>query len=345
MTAAEAVRVGVVGTGNIGSAHATTLTRTVSGSRVTVVHDFDAARAESLARDLGARTAGSAEEVFGADDTDAVLIASPDGVHARQLLDGLPHGKPVLCEKPLAVDVAEAAAVLAAETAVGHRTIQLGFMRRFDPGYVQLKAGLGASGIGDPLIVHNIHRNTVAPYGLRTEETLTNMVVHELDASRWLLDEELVSVLVLAGKPGPHTPAGERDPILVVLESESGVLVEVEAFRHAQSGYEVTCRVTGSHGQVVMGDGSWVTRAKDLVRGVAIPELWLGRFDEAYRRQLQGWVDAVRTGSPLPGASVWDGYAAAVVANRAIDSYRSGERVAIDLPERPALYDPAGSAA
>ncbi len=338
MVFAEPVRVGVIGTGNIGTAHATSLARTVSGSRLTVVHDADASRAASLASDLGARSVGSVEEVFGADDTDAVLIASPDRFHAQQLLDGLPAGKPVLCEKPLAVDEAQALAVLDAEVALGKRVVQLGFMRRFDPGYATLKAELGPQGIGDPLIVHNIHRNTVAPYGLRTEETLTNMVVHEFDANRWLLDEELVSVLVLAGKPGPHTPAGERDPILVVLESESGVLVEVEAFRHDQFGYEVTCRVTGSHGQAVMGDGSWVTRSKDFSRGVAIPELWLGRFDEAYRRQLQGWIDALRTGSALPGANVWDGYAAAVIANRAIDSYRSGGRVAIDLPTRPPLY-------
>lgn len=338
MTADGQVRVGVVGTGNIGTAHATTLARTVSSAQVTVLHDVDATRAASLASELGARTTGSAEEVFAADDTDAVLIASPDDAHAQQLLDGLRHGKPVLCEKPLAVDEAGAAAVLDAEVALGRRAVQLGFMRRFDPGYVDLKRELGGPGIGDPLIVHNIHRNTAAPYGLRTDETLTNMVVHELDVSRWLLDEELVSVLVLAGKAGPDTPAGEHDPVLVVLESESGVLVEVEAFRQARSGYEVTCRVTGSQGQAVMGDGAWVTRAKDFSRGVAIPELWLGRFDDAYRRQLQAWVDAVRTGGALPGATVWDGYAAAVVANRAIDSYRSGQRVPVELPQRPALY-------
>jgi myo-inositol 2-dehydrogenase/D-chiro-inositol 1-dehydrogenase len=304
-----------------------------------VVHDFDRERAEALAAGLGARSAASADEVFGSADTDAVLIASPDDVHAQQLLDGLPHGKPILCEKPLAVGEAAALSVLEAEVGAGRRLVQVGFMRRFDPGYHQLKSELGAQGIGDPLIVHSIHRNTVAPYGLRTEETLTNMVVPELDITRWLLDEELVAVQVLAGRPGPHTPAGERDPIVVLLESASGVLVEIEAFRHAQSGYEVTCRVTGSQGQAVLGDGSWVTRSKDFGRGVAIPELWLGRFDDAYRRQLQGWIDAVRNGSDPPGAGVWDGCAATVVANRAIDAYRTGRRVAVQLPARPTLYD------
>jgi myo-inositol 2-dehydrogenase/D-chiro-inositol 1-dehydrogenase len=67
-------------------------------------------------------------------------------------------------------------------------------------------------------------------------------------------------------------------------------------------------------------------------------ELWYGRFAEAYRRQLQGWVDALRAAGPLPGASAWDGYVATVVANRAIQAYRTGERVAVDLPATPSLY-------
>jgi len=96
--------------------------------------------------------------------------------------------------------------------------------------------------------------------------------------------------------------------------------------------------VTGSHGQAVLGDGAFVTRSRSFSRGVDVPELWFGRFIEAYRRQLQGWVDALRNGGPLPGASAWDGYIAKVVANRAIQAYRTGERVAVDPPAAPELY-------
>ena len=256
------VRVGVVGVGNIGTSHALNLARVVSGSAVSVLFDADADRAAALAADLGARSVPTVPELFEADDVDAVLVASPDDVHAEQLLLGLPAGKPVLCEKPLATTEADARAVLDAEVALGRRLVQLGFMRRFDPGYVQLKQELTAEGIGEPLVVHNVHRNTSAPYGLETERTLTNMVVHELDICRWLLDEEYASVMVVAGRPGPLTPDGQHDPILVVLRSASGVVVEVEAFANAQYGYEVVCRVTGSQGQAVMGDGSFITRSK-----------------------------------------------------------------------------------
>jgi myo-inositol 2-dehydrogenase/D-chiro-inositol 1-dehydrogenase len=332
------VRVGVIGVGSIGTAHATSLAREISGATVSVVHDFDAPRAAALAAELGARSVAAPAEVFDADSVDAVLIASPDAVHTEQLMLGLRAGKPILCEKPLATSESDARAVLDAEVALERRLIQVGFMRRFDPGYVQLKHEFAADRIGKPLILHNIHRNTRAPYGLITEQTLTNMVVHEFDINRWLLDEDYASVMVLAGKPGPLTPTAERDPLLVLLRSTSGVIVEVEAFANAQFGYEVICRATGSHGQAVLSDGAFITRSRSFSRGVDIPELWFGRFAEAYRRQLQGWVNALRTDGPPPGASAWDGYVATVVANRAVQAYRTGEWVAVDLPATPALY-------
>ena len=327
------IRVGVIGVGNIGTSHALNLARSVSGSIVSVVYDVDEPRADLLAGDLGARRATTVAELINAEDVDAVLIASPDAMHAEHALRAIAAGK------PLAVGEADAKAVLDAEVALGRRLIQVGFMRRFDPGYVRLKSELTSSGIGEPLIVHNVHRNTAAPYGLRTEQTLTNMVTHEFDISRWLIDEEMTSVTVLAGKPGPLTPEGESDPILVILQAQSGVLVEVEAFCNAQYGYEVQCRVTGSRGQAVMGDGAWVTRSTEFTRGTSIPELWLGRFEDAYRLQLQAWIESLRSTSPLRGASAWDGYVAAVISDRAIDAYRSGDRVSIDLPVRPALYE------
>ncbi len=333
------VRVGVIGVGAMGAAHARTLAGTVSGSAVSVVHDADRARAAAVAGELGARTVDSVEDVFAADDVDAVLLASPDGAHAEQVRIGLERRLPMLCEKPLATTEADARAVLEAELAVGRRLVQVGFMRRFDPGFVQLKRELGEDGIGEPLIVHTVHRNTFAPYGLRTEQTLTNMVIHEFDTNRWLLGEDYSSILVLAGKSGPLTPAGERDPLLIILRTSSDVLVEVEAFANDQYGYEVTCRVTGSLGQAVLGDGSYITRSKDQRRGVEVPELWLGRFADAYRIELQGWIDAVRGDAPPPGATVWDGFVASVVAARAIEAYRSGLVVPIDLPARPGLYD------
>lgn len=332
------IRVGVIGAGNIGTSHARDLATRVSGASVSIVYDFDTTRAGELAEELGAVSVPTYQDLVSSSDVDAVLIASPDQFHAEQALACLAAGKPTLCEKPLAPVESDARTVLEAEVALGRRLIMMGFMRRFDPGYVELKGQFGPTGIGDPLIVRNAHRNEIAPYGLDSALSITNAAIHEIDINRWLVDDEYAWVQVLTGRSGPITPEGQHDPLFLLFQTRQGVLVEVEMFVQSQVGYEVTCAVTGGLGNATMSDGRYVTTARSRQIGHDLPAQWLGRFQEAYRLQLQGWIDHVVEGGAMPGATTWDGYVASLVANRAIDSLRSGERVAISLPERPALY-------
>ena len=326
------LRIGIIGTGNIGTSHARSLAREVSGAEVAWLYDADTARASELADELGANVAPNVEQLVAS--SDAVVIASPDDLHAEQALLCLDAQRPTLCEKPLAPTVADAQSVVAAEVDLGRRLISLGFMRRFDPGYVALKESLAS--VGEPLLVHNVHRNAYAPYGLATAMTMTNMAIHEFDINRWLLDDDYATVQVVAGRPGPRTPEGQLDPVLVLLTTRGGAVVEIEAFVNASYGYEVRCEVVGSEGTVEMGDGAYLTRRADRAIGHDVPELWLGRFEDAYRRQLQAWVDATQVGR-TSGATAWDGLLATITANAAVAAITQGPQV-IDLPERPALY-------
>lgn len=335
---AMTIRVGVIGTGNIGTAHAVSLAREVSGSSVTAVFDVATQRAEELAHELGARALPSAQALIEADDVDAVVIASPDALHVEQALACLAAGKPTMLEKPLAPTLEEASRVLEAEAALGRRLIMMGFMRRFDPGYLALKSALTEGEIGDALMVHNRHRNAFAPYGVDSAMNLTNSAVHEVDITRWILDDDYTWVQVVAGKPGPDVPEGQFDPMLVTLGTTTGPLVTIELFMTAHYGYEVHCEVVGSEGALDLGDGSWITRARGGQRGHGIPEQWLGRFGEAYRAELQAWIDGIR-GVPAPaGASTWDGYIAALTCRSAINALTSDGAVRIEIPNRPALY-------
>lgn len=336
--AGMSVRVGVVGTGNIGTAHALSLARQVSGSTVTAVFDVAQERAEALAREVGARALPSAQAVIEDENVDAVVIASPDDCHAEQALACLAVGKPQMLEKPLAPSLADASSVMDAEIATGRRSIMLGFMRRFDPGYVAMKESLTSGGIGDPLVVHNVHRNAFAPYGLDTRLSIANSAVHEVDINRWLLDEEYSWVQVLSGKPGPDVPEGQQDPLLITFRTVGGVLVTIEIFMTAHYGYEVNCQIVGSDGTLDMGDGTFVTRSSARVRGQDLPELWLGRFSEAYRAELQAWIDSIRGLSSPTGASTWDGYVAALSCRAAVDALNENGAVEIEIPNRPALY-------
>lgn len=332
------IRVGLIGAGNIGTSHARDLELRVAGAEVSVIYDFDGVRAAELAQEIDARAVTGYEAVIDAEDVDAVLVASPDHFHAEQALACLAAGKPTLCEKPLAPTEAEARSVLDAEVALGRRLIMMGFMRRFDPGYLELKGQFGPDGIGDPLIIRNSHRNEIAPYGLDSALSITNSAIHEIDINRWLTDDEYAWVEVIAGRSGPLTPEGQYDPLFLLLQTRAGTIVDIEMYVQSQLGYEVACSVTGGTGVADMADGSYVTTAKALHRGHGLPKQWLGRFQDAYRLQLQGWITHLEKGSPMPGASTWDGFVDAVVATRAVESLRSGERVPVVLPEMPALY-------
>ena len=163
------------------------------------------------------------------------MIASPAITHEPFTLACLEAGKPVLCEKPLAVDAAAALRIVEAEARAALVTV--GFMRRCDPGYVGLKAQMDA--IGPPVIVHCAHRNPSVHEFFDSAMIITDTVVHEVDITRWLLGQEIVRVQVMTPRPSSRAREGLRDPQLVIFETEGGQLVTVEAFVSAGYGYDI----------------------------------------------------------------------------------------------------------
>ncbi|STW78523.1 Myo-inositol 2-dehydrogenase [Klebsiella michiganensis] len=100
------------------------------------------------------------------------------------------------CEKPLTPTANEAKAIIDAEVAYGKRMLQLGFMRRFDPGYNQLKATLDSGELGEILLIHCAHRNASVPESYTLEMAINDSATHEIDIIRYLLNENIVSVRV-----------------------------------------------------------------------------------------------------------------------------------------------------
>ena len=168
------MRVGVIGAGLMGAIHARLL-----GSALVAVADPRPDVAADYADGL---------ELIAAPDVEAVVVASPVPTHEPFVLACLEAGKPVLCEKPLAADAAAALRIAEADTA---GLVTVGFMRRFDPAYVDLKARLAA--VGRPLLVHCVHRNPSVPAYFDAPMMLTDSVAHEIDVTRWLLGQEIVA--------------------------------------------------------------------------------------------------------------------------------------------------------
>jgi myo-inositol 2-dehydrogenase/D-chiro-inositol 1-dehydrogenase len=332
------IRVGVIGTGGIGTDHAMKLATTISGSTVSAVTDLDQARAGDVAAAVGgARVFGDGFELIASDEVDAVVIASIGATHAAFTLACIAAGKPVLCEKPLAPTTAECVAILEAEVGHGKRLVIVGFMRRYDAGYRQVKASLQSGAIGDALILHNIHRNASVPDWFTSSMTMTESMVHEVDVSRWLLGEEITSVQVIAPKRTPNAAAEFQDPQFATFTTESGILSTVEFFANSQYGYDVRCELVGSEGTASLLNpvvAARITTGSD-VRPIAAD--WRVRFNDAYHAELQTWISGLLRGETI-GPSAWEGYAATRVTESGVEAVRTGQRVTIEYIARPALY-------
>jgi myo-inositol 2-dehydrogenase/D-chiro-inositol 1-dehydrogenase len=338
------VRVGVIGVGLMGADHARRLAGRVAGAALTAVADPDLGRARALADDLGVRALDDPLALVAADDVDAVVIASPGFVHEEQVLACLAAGKPVLCEKPLTMDDASSLRVVEAEAALGRRLVTVGFMRRFDPEYVQVRGALAAGDHGRLLLLHNVHRNRSVPNAdFRSEMIVRDSLVHEVDASRFLFDDEVAEVTVLAPAPTGHAAEGVLDPKVALFRMARGGLVTTEVLVNSQVGYEVRFEAVAERGSLTAGlhtTGVLTTRVGDGGGrwGGAVPDDYRVRFARAYDAEVQAWVDGVRGGRPAVGASAWDGYAATAVSTAGMASLASGSPTPVALPPRPALY-------
>lgn len=326
------LRIGIIGAGVMGADHARTLNRSVSAGRVVAIQDFDTTKAADLAGELGADVASSAEEMIGSSDVDAVVIASPDPTHAGLATAAMAAGKHVLCEKPLGISVAESHAVVEAEVAGGRRLLTVGFMRRFDPGYVALKAAIDGGDLGTPRLVHNVHRNRVGHPSATTEGIVVNSMIHELDVVPWLLGSPVASIEVRS-----PVADGFRDPQLATVELADGTLASIEVFIEATYGYDVRCEVVGTAGTASLTAPSAVTRSAAGVTGQSVPQDFRPRFSDAYRLELDAWTSSVLAGDPV-GPTAWDGHLANLVAAAGVESLHTGRRIEVSSPARPELY-------
>lgn len=329
------IRVAVLGVGLMGADHVRRLSTIISGAQVTVVYDYSVERAQQIAATCGARVVTDAFAAIAADDVDAVVIASPGPVHEPQVLACLAAGKPVLCEKPLTTEVESSLAIVKAEAALGRKLIQVGFMRRFDREYAQLRALIADGGLGTPLMMHCVHRNPTVPDHFDSEMIVKDSLVHEVDSTRFLLDEEIASVHVLRPSPNPSARPGLQDPQLTIFETTSGKVVTAEVFVTTGVAYEVRTEVVGEGGSAMIGlDVGLVRKTTDGRWGGEITPGFRERFGDAYDKQVQRWVDAVRSGVNVDGPGAWDGYAAAAVCAAGVQSLRTGNKVAVALADR-----------
>ena len=338
MTTTTDLRVGVVGTGIMGADHVARITSTITGATVSAIVEPDAGRAASAAQLApGAKTFTRVEDALSADALDAVVIATPGRFHEPVLLPVLEAGLPVLCEKPLTQDPESSWRIVEAEQKAGRQLIQLGFMRRFDPQYRQLRELIASGTVGELLMLRCLHRNPSVPDGYTQPMLINDSVVHEFDVVPWLAGATITSVEVKYAKRNALGPAHLREPILVLMELDNGVLVDVEMNVSVQFGYQVATEAVFQRGVARIGQPEGLQLWQDAKFQLGEHTSYVTRFKQAYDIEVQAWVDATKQGA-IAGPSAWDGYKVAVACAAGVKALDTSGPVAIELPQTPAFY-------
>ena len=226
-------------------------------------------------------------------DVDAVIVASPDVTHAPLSLACIAAGKRVMCEKPLSQHSADCLQVIAAEQAAGERFVQVGFMRRYDQSYVEMKAALQAGTLGRALMMHNFHRNVETPASDFTGAmAITNSAPHEFDVVRYVLGCDYASIAAWQPKRSDDVVA----PVVMVLETDDGQLATIEVNNNAAYGYDVRAELVGEAASVSMNNVAYSRLDTALASSTRYEADWRGRYHEAYVRQNRDFLRFVETG-------------------------------------------------
>lgn len=332
------LRIGVIGSGAIGQEHISRITNKLAGGKVVALTDINEKNAKTAAAICGARIEKDGASVINSPDVDAVIVASYGPAHAESVLHCIAAGKPVFCEKPLASIAADCKKIVDAEIAGGKKLVQVGFMRRYDKGYRQMKRIIDSGEIGAPLMVHCAHRNPTVADNYTTQMAVNDTAIHEIDILHWLINDQYVSAQVIIPKSTRHSRSDLKDPQIMLLTTASGIVIDIEVFVNCRYGYDIQCEVCCEDAVIRMPEPSFPVVRRNAQRSVELETDWKQRFIDAYDVELQEWLDSTAKGE-VNGPTAWDGYLAAVTADALVKSQSTGAVVPIETGAAPAFYE------
>ncbi|MFV0126567.1 Gfo/Idh/MocA family oxidoreductase [Streptomyces sp. HMX112] len=302
------MRVAIFGVGRLGAVHAQTLHALPDVTEL-LITDADGARAAGAAARLGrgARATAGADEAFAA-APDAVVIASATAGHAALVSRAAEAGLPTYCEKPLAPGLAETVDALRRVRDSG-TVLQVGFQRRFDPGYRAARAAVRSGRLGR---LHTIRATTsdMAPppaaYLPSSGGLYRDCLIHDFDIIRWVTGREITEVYALGTDAGAgfFRDAGDVDTAAVLLTLDDGTLATATATRYNGAGYDVRMELAGTDDQIAVGvDARTPLTSVEPGAAPRVPNPWTGfldRFRAAYQAELDVFIQVARGAAANP---------------------------------------------
>lgn len=325
------IRFALIGAGRIGQVHALAV-HDVPDACISAVVDVFPESAESLAATLGAKVM-TVDEVFVSNEVDAYIIASSTDTHSPLLERCANVGKPVFCEKPIDLDYERASKCADAIEASGV-TCMLGFNRRFDPQFSTLKKRVSEGDIGQLETLIITSRDPSPPpveYIKVSGGIFRDMMIHDFDMARWLLNEEPTSIYATGSVMVDLAigEAGDIDTASVTLTTASGAIAVITNNRRAAYGYDQRVEAFGEKGMLQVNnrtEDNLIMSGGDGVTGAKPQYFFLERYADAYRIELTHFVQSLQQGTP-PDTTAQDGLEALRLAGAAYESWQTGKVV------------------
>ena len=248
--------IGVIGLGRLGYQHALNVTKTTGAVLAAVADGFPAAL-ERAVNDFDVKGYADYKEMIVSPDIDAIVVATPTQTHFPILMDCIATGKPIFCEKPLTFTTEEAEKIEAAVAETGIY-LQVGFMRRYDPGHVAAKKMISEGKCGKPIYFHDCQRDPNGPppaYVPQSGGLFVDMAIHDLDVARWMMGSEITE-LYATGAVLKHEYLKELNDIddgQILLKFENGAIGMIEISRNANNVYDTRTEVIGLEKSVFTG--------------------------------------------------------------------------------------------
>jgi len=333
------LRFALLGTGRIGQVHAASIHRS-EDAVLAVASDVFIAGAERTVAQYGGRATSDPLEAIAADDVDAVIIASPTPTHVDLLSAALEAGKPALCEKPIDLDITRVDEIRD-RARDAKAPIVLGFNRRFDPHFAELRRRVQAGEIG-PLehlaITSRDPEPPPAEYVAVSGGIFRDMAIHDFDMARsFVPDIVAVTAVGLRQFDSGISGAGDFDAAVTTLLGSRGESIVITNSRHSAYGYDQRLEAFGPGGllevpnvtpTLVRASGSTSSSTGEPYR-----RFFLERYKDAYELELAAFVATIRGESAMQTTSPGfeDGRAALLLADAAEISAREGRTVPVDL--------------
>jgi len=330
------LKVGVIGVGRLGKVYVRDLAGRIPETTVVAVADIDRALADQIAEEFDVpRAYVSAEELLADRDVDAVVVVTPTHSHRDIAIAAAQSGKPTFCEKPPALTLAECSAMSDAVEKSG-TFFQMGFMRRFDPGYAAAKEQVARGAIGKPLVFKSTSRDPFRPsleYANPASSggILVDMGIHDFDLARWFMgDVETVSAVGAVLAYPEMASISDMDNAIATLVFADGRLGMIDLARKGVYGYDISTELLGDEGTVRIGylrETPIVTMTKNSIAHDTVP-YFMERFERAYTLQLQNFAQNVLQDRP-PAVVIGDGMEALRIALAATAACRSSQPVRV----------------